>query len=246
VAGNDLKGGELGATQPIEESEYGLIVVDLISRTVLSCNKYTNIGRFHMSEAADESDNENFIECAGAGLVRHSTFTMEEFEGGQWREIERSSTDRIGLSEALEKVKAAKANPLGIDRWDKSGERDRLVQEEFTIDASGIPGGMTLVGYDWRSHQRGQHGKENGQINPEMKAKLRELGIPLTFEEGLLRDASPCFPDFPLEYRFHLATANFLRPLDPEWAVEHDRLAMDAKRKAIALGQADSMFLRQD
>lgn len=240
VAGNDVESGQLGAVQPIEESEYGLVVVDLISRTVLSCNAYTNLNRFCISDVADAEDNTNFMDCAMAGLLRHSTVTFEEFEDRGWREIGRSSTDRISLSEVMDRVKADQEAQSGIAPWNKSKRR---VQNEFLIDASGIRGGMTVVNHDWRHPHRS---KEGGNIHPEMKAQLRELGIPLTFEEGLLRDASPCFPNFPLEYRFHLAMANFLRPIKPQSAIEHETWALDAREKAMAIGLADSIFLRED
>lgn len=163
VRNNDhvIDPGSPGSLQPVENSEYGLVVVDYVNNIILDNNAYSNLSSFASVHAGGDMRSEAFEECAQAGILRHRT---RVYDRAAHTMISETMSDRLSHEDALR---------LGEEVYHRDFRDDRpagprRVMDDFVID----PAGFTI------------------EILPQddeaaMSARLKELGFPTTLEEGV-------------------------------------------------------------
>lgn len=166
VRNNDhvIDPGSPGSLQPVENSEYGLVIVDYVNRVILDNNAYSNLASFAPVHAGGNMRSEAFEECAQAGILRHrrrvydrATSTMLSEEVGE----------RLSGEEALRLGDEIHDRDFGDDR-DEIRRAPQRIMDDFVID----PVGFTI------------------EVLPQddegaMAARLKEIGFPTTLEEGV-------------------------------------------------------------
>ena len=76
-----------GRPQPVRNNEYGLIVFDYLTNTILDNNTYTNLDSFESVMAASPGRSEAFIACARDGRLRLRTRKYDRNQttpNGRW------------------------------------------------------------------------------------------------------------------------------------------------------------------
>ena len=185
-----------GLSQPVECSEYGLIVWDYVTNTILDNNSYSDPVSFDpIYTGGDNPKRETWEACAKAGIIhveRTRISTGGDIPQGEY------------LREVIEKrgpLSPEEALRLGQEAWEaewgetgrrarpskeeleavalRAGERWEMVRTMFYAD----PAPMTYHHYPEARWDEETETRES--LPPEMRAKLEEIGFPLTAEEGL-------------------------------------------------------------
>lgn len=163
VRNNDhvIDPGSPGSLQPVENSEYGLVVIDYVNRVILDNNAYSNLASFASVHAGGGMRSEAFEECAQAGILRHRT---RVYDRATRTKVSETVSDRLSEEDALRLGDEIYGREFRDDR----PEGSRRVMEDFVID----PVGFTI------------------EILPQddegaMAARLKEIGFPTTLEEGV-------------------------------------------------------------
>lgn len=155
-----------GSLQPVEDSEYGLVVIDYVSGRILDNNSYSGLNGFSTVYSGGDNRSEAFEECARAGRLRLRT-------------VQKRRSDRAIISDE-------RGPPLSeqeaLDLGEKLYREDRLdsergpiiVSRTFEIDTSPLV--LERLPFD----------------DPAtMHARLVEIGFPLTAEEGVNAHLAP-------------------------------------------------------
>ncbi len=235
VATNEFGADELGSPQPIEESEYGLVVIDLMSGCILDSNRYCHLHEFNAVEFGGVTANPAFKDFAKAGFLRHSVYELQDRGPGPYVRVQRSTSARLTFDEAVEMAEATYAKEFGQRARVRPAKPELL--ENFLVDAPGM-----AVHKFWWDDERPSG---TGVLHPEMRAKLEELGIPTSFEAGLLVDHRPlyCVRAFALDARVALAKARLLQSLNPTEADLQLQRAWEAAELAGEKSFAQSPFI---
>lgn len=153
-----------GHPKPLSNAEYGLVVIDYVTKTILSNNGYTELDSFHPVEAVHERTPSAFQECAEAGLLRLQT-TKYKRAKPEWEKIEDTESSNLPAETAMK---------IAMEVWEKESRPSlrallgTVTMSRFLIDTAPFtieifPEGETKA----------------------MRARLREIGFPMTREAGL-------------------------------------------------------------
>lgn len=164
----------LGQPAKVENSSYGLVVWDYVTGSILDNNGYSSPVTWDSVYTGGDMRDENFIECANAGIIFMEVFSYppRDAKGNLDRtQIKRQRTHNLPAAEALK---------LGQDAWEQTfgrgsdGKRNKRNPNDwrehirFGIDTS------PMTYYEF----------PEGQFK-DYRAKLIELGFPMTQKEGL-------------------------------------------------------------
>jgi hypothetical protein len=165
--GNDFKAGELGAPQPLQNSEYGLIVIDLLTMTFLENNTYSTFNRWSpvnlYSNHSDPSDREVFYELVNSGKIYERVARWDE------RDF-RGTCNYVTGETPLTVEQADKVGEKWLENFRNKYDRSGHMREDydFVIDTN------PMVYIDYPELE-----------TTEMRKKLRELNFPMSKKEGL-------------------------------------------------------------
>lgn len=151
-----------GLLQPLRNDEYGLIVIDYVTMTILENNGYTSLSSFDAVHTGGDDPSEAFLECAAAGRLRmrRRTFNMR---GGLSTKVAEDIGDPLKHDEAIRAGRLAH-DEIFRERT-KGGDR---IRTDFIID----PSPFTVERLPERDTKR-------------MRQRLREIGFPMKRADGL-------------------------------------------------------------
>lgn len=209
VVNNDylLNPGALGQPQPVENSEYGLIVWDFVSRTILDNNRYSNPTRLSVYD----TDLEGFDDLADRGLL---TLVRTSYS----RRDPMSSSEPAPPT-VLERTRLKSADEAH-DRIEKYESKERanylssadVIRMDFEIDTSP----MTYVRFGEFDDIERDPETGHRPLHPDFLAKLRDIGFPMSAAEGLNACVRPVPPHRKLSIKERLARELFADWRDQE------------------------------
>ncbi len=179
-----------GRPQPVENSEYGLIVWDYVTNVILDNNHYSDPVTFDPIFTGGERVRETFLECAKAGIMRMRTVTFAPLNtrvpGEYLKELSTVVTDLLSPEDALRLGEEAHAAQRAEYRSDRSDDVP-WERVDFIIDTSP----MTYISFGDHADVEYDEETQSRPLSPEYLAKLKEIGFPMTAEEGLNTSLTP-------------------------------------------------------
>jgi hypothetical protein len=144
--------------------EYGIIVIDYVTRTILENNGYTDLGTFEAVKQEIDGEHSAFRECADAGILSLRTITFDKTEP-KWTITSDETTGPLTAAEVEREAKRIN----GYDRpFSIRGAFGKPRRETFVIDTAPF----TLERHP------------EGRMKP-IRERLVEMGFPLNRRQGL-------------------------------------------------------------
>jgi hypothetical protein len=174
-----------GTPQPVENSEYGLIVWDFMTGTILDNNHYSQPSSFDPIATGGDMLKENFTKMADAGRIFMRTHTYPPRKkwptGGQRiPEDQITTTDTDVLSPEDAKRLGEEAHHEMRARWRSDDDDQPTTRVEFMVKTDPMT-------YYWMGDHSEEYDEDTEQepLSAEYLAKLKEIGFPMTEAEGL-------------------------------------------------------------
>jgi hypothetical protein len=174
-----------GIPQPVGNSEYGLVVWDFLTGTILDNNHYSCPVEFDVVHVGGDNRRESFVALAQAGRIFQRTYHFPpraergdpDRRGG---DVPFTDTPILSPEDALRLGEEAFQSEFGSYRpsRDYDAAFDYL---KFMVKADPMT-------YFWmRDHDEEDYDEEAGEqpLSADYLAKLKEIGFPMTEAEGL-------------------------------------------------------------
>lgn len=159
-----LDDGRYGSSQPVQNNSYGLIVVDYVTHVILDNNGYTELDRFHPIKIEIDKGKSAFRECAEAGRLRLRETEFKRTKPN-WTQVRQTVGENLPPETAIETAR-------------------RIYREDTTPNPLRLAGNIVVRDFVIDTHpftvERFEQDDTRG-----MRARLREMGFPMTRAKGL-------------------------------------------------------------
>lgn len=180
-----------GRPQPVENSEYGLIVWDFKAGLILDNNHYSCPVDFDVVMVGGVMKRENFDLLAKAGRIFRRTYHYPA--KGSVREAYFTDTPPLSYEDATRMAEEAHKAEYGGNRPKRDPDAGFDIIK-FMVNPAPLQ--YMYFGDHEEMHDYDDESEGPTPLHPEYLAKLKEVDFPMTEAEGLNADLSYTVPEF--------------------------------------------------